>query len=46
MYLWIAKMDYALFNGFPKHMNADCLRTSFKLDHAEEEYLLEPLLSI
>jgi len=37
---------YALFNGFPERLNADCLPPSFKLDQADGEVLLELLLFI
>jgi len=46
MHLWISEMDYALFNGFPERLNADCLPPSFKLDHADREFLVELLLFI
>jgi len=46
MQLWISEMNYALFNGFPERLNADCLPPSFKLDQAEGEFLLEPHLLI
>jgi hypothetical protein len=46
MHLWISKLDYALFNDFPEHLNADGLPPSFKLDHADGEFLLEPHLFI
>jgi hypothetical protein len=39
-------MDYALFNGFPECLNADCLPPSFKLDYADGIFRLEPLLFI
>ena len=39
-------MDYTLFDGFPERLNADCLPPSFKLDHADGEFLLESLLFI
>ena len=39
-------MDYALFNGIPERLNANCLEPRFKLDQAGRAFLLEPLLSI
>jgi len=39
-------MYYALFNGFPERLNADCLPTSFKLERMDGEFRLEPLLFI
>ena len=46
MQLWISEMNYALFNGFPWRLNAHCLPSSFKLDPAEGEFLLEMHLLI
>jgi len=46
MHLWISEMYYALFNGFPERLNADCLSPSFKLDQTDGELRLEPLLFI
>jgi len=39
-------MYYVLFNGCPEHLNAECLPPSFKLNQADGEFLLEPLLFI
>ena len=39
-------MDYTLFNGVLECLNADCLPPSFKLDHADGEFLLGVLLFI
>jgi len=39
-------MCYELFNGFLERLNADCLPPSFKLDQADGEFLVEPLLFI
>jgi len=46
MHHWISEEYYALFNGFPEHLNRDCLPPSFKLGRADGELLLEPLLFI
>jgi hypothetical protein len=39
-------MYYARFNAFPECLNTDCLPPRFKLDQADGEFLLEPLLFI
>jgi hypothetical protein len=44
MQLWISEMYHTLFNGFPEHLNADCLPPSYKLDQMDGEFRLEPLL--
>ena len=46
MHLWISEMDYALINGFPERLNADCLLPSFRLDQTDGEFRLQPLLFI
>ena len=46
MHLWISEMYHALFNGFPEHLNADCLSLSFKLNQTDGEFRSEPLLFI
>jgi len=46
MHLWISEVDYELVNGFPERLNADFLLPSFKLDHADGEFRLEPVLFI
>ena len=46
MHHLISKKDYVLFNGFPERLNADCLLPSFKLNHADGEFLVEPPLFI
>jgi hypothetical protein len=39
-------MYYALFNGVPEQLNADCLPPLFKLNQADGEFCLELHLSI
>ena len=39
-------MDYALFNGCPELLNANCLSPNLKLDHADGGFLLETPLYI
>jgi len=46
MHLWMSEMYYALFNGFPERLNADCLPPSFILDQTDAEFRFEPLLFI
>jgi len=46
MHLSISEMDYTLFDGFLELLNANCLPTSFKLDQADGQFLLEPHLLI
>jgi len=46
MHLWMSEMYYALFKGFPQHLKAYCLPPSFKLNHADGQFVLEPLLFI
>jgi len=39
-------MDYMLFIGVLERLNANGLPPSFKLDHADGEFFVEPLLFI
>jgi hypothetical protein len=39
-------MYHILLNGFVEHLNADCLPPSFKLDQADGEFSLQPVLFI
>jgi hypothetical protein len=46
MHHWISEMDYALLNGFPERLKDDYISHSLKLDHADGEFCIEPLLFI
>jgi len=42
----VANTNSALFYGFPEHQNINCVPPRFKLDQADSEFLLAPLLFI
>jgi len=44
MHVWISEMDYTMFIGSLELLNADSLPSSFKLDQADGQFLLEPHL--
>jgi hypothetical protein len=46
MHLWLSEVHFTLFNGLRECPNPDCLPPSFKLEHADVEFLLDTLLFI